>query len=182
MSAVALLCILLALAAAVLVWLYVAQRRELNDVSQVSQQLQRIAIGGSLAGRVESASVEAGAVGADHGDQPSADPRRRRARRRPGDAEALRRARRAHPRGGAGPSRRDSVFQPAVRRAGRRGSRRSRRAPAGRPRGARVCRAGAREHPPAAVRGAGGGAVRGRGPRPRGPGEPARDHLLARRL
>jgi diguanylate cyclase (GGDEF)-like protein/PAS domain S-box-containing protein len=56
MSAVALLCILLALAAAVLLWLYVAQHRELNDVNQLSQQLQRIAIGGSLAGRVESAS------------------------------------------------------------------------------------------------------------------------------
>ncbi len=56
MSAVALLCILLALAAAVLLWLYVAQRRELSDVNQLSQQLQRIAIGGSLAGRVESAS------------------------------------------------------------------------------------------------------------------------------
>src|ERR1700677_4548089 len=56
MSAVALLCILLALAAAVLLWLYVAQRRELHDVDQLSQQLQRIAIGGSLAGRVESAS------------------------------------------------------------------------------------------------------------------------------
>ena len=56
MSAIALLCILLALAAAVLVWLYVAQRRELQDVSRLSQQLQRIAIGGSLAGRVESGS------------------------------------------------------------------------------------------------------------------------------
>ncbi|MGH8298446.1 MAG: EAL domain-containing protein [Steroidobacteraceae bacterium] len=56
MSALALLCILLALAAAVLVWLYVGQRRELSDVSRLSQQLQRIAIGGPLAGRVESAS------------------------------------------------------------------------------------------------------------------------------
>jgi diguanylate cyclase (GGDEF)-like protein/PAS domain S-box-containing protein len=58
MSAVALLCILLALAAAVLLWLYIAQRRELNDVNQLSQQLQRIAIGGPLAGRVESASAK----------------------------------------------------------------------------------------------------------------------------
>src|SRR6185437_6135352 len=56
MSAIALLCILLALAAAVLVWLYIAQRRELRDVSRLSQQLQRIAIGGPLAGRVESGS------------------------------------------------------------------------------------------------------------------------------
>ncbi|MGH8169182.1 MAG: EAL domain-containing protein [Steroidobacteraceae bacterium] len=56
MSAIALLCILLALAAAVLVWLYAVQRRELQDVSRLSQQLQRIAIGGSLAGRVESGS------------------------------------------------------------------------------------------------------------------------------
>src|SRR5487761_1347449 len=56
MSAIALLCILLALAAAVLLWLYFAQRHELRDVSRLSQQLQRIAIGGSLAGRVESPS------------------------------------------------------------------------------------------------------------------------------
>ena len=56
MSALALLCILLALAAIILLWLFVAQRRELQDVEQLSQQLQRIAIGGSLAGRVESGS------------------------------------------------------------------------------------------------------------------------------
>lgn len=58
MSAVALLCILLALAAAVLLWLFAAQRRELKDFSRLSQQLQRIAIGGSLAGRVESGSSQ----------------------------------------------------------------------------------------------------------------------------
>ncbi len=58
MTAIALLCILLALAAAVLSWLYAAQRRELRDVSRLSQQLQRIAIGGSLAGRVESGSAK----------------------------------------------------------------------------------------------------------------------------
>src|SRR6185437_1163499 len=57
MSAIALLCILLALAAAVLLGLYAVQRRELKDVSRLSQQLQRIAIGGSLAGRVESGSA-----------------------------------------------------------------------------------------------------------------------------
>ncbi|MGH8180762.1 MAG: EAL domain-containing protein [Steroidobacteraceae bacterium] len=56
MSAIALLCILLAVAAAVLVGLYAFQRRELRDVSRLSQQLQRIAIGGSLARRVESVS------------------------------------------------------------------------------------------------------------------------------
>jgi len=56
MSAVAVLCILLALAVVILLWRNALQRRELHDVNQVSQQLQRIAIGGSLAGRVESAS------------------------------------------------------------------------------------------------------------------------------
>jgi len=56
MSAIGLLCTLLALAAAVLLWLYGAQRRQLQDVSHLSQQLQRIAIGGPLAGRVESGS------------------------------------------------------------------------------------------------------------------------------
>jgi diguanylate cyclase (GGDEF)-like protein/PAS domain S-box-containing protein len=55
-SAVAILCILLALAAGVLLWLFALQRRELADVSRMSQQLQRIVIGGPLAGRVESAS------------------------------------------------------------------------------------------------------------------------------
>jgi diguanylate cyclase (GGDEF)-like protein/PAS domain S-box-containing protein len=58
MSALALLSILLALAGAVLSWLYVAQRRELADVSLLSQQLQRIAIGGPLSGRVETSSTK----------------------------------------------------------------------------------------------------------------------------
>jgi diguanylate cyclase (GGDEF)-like protein/PAS domain S-box-containing protein len=56
MSATALLCILLALAAVVLVWLYASQRRERWQVSRLSQQLQRLAIGGPLAGSIESAS------------------------------------------------------------------------------------------------------------------------------
>jgi len=56
MSALALLCILLGLAAVVLLWLYAAQRGELQDVERLSQQLQRIAIGGPLGGRVESGS------------------------------------------------------------------------------------------------------------------------------
>ncbi|MGH8287680.1 MAG: EAL domain-containing protein [Steroidobacteraceae bacterium] len=56
MSAVVILCILLAVAVGVLLWLYAVQRRELTNVSWLSQQLQRIAIGGPLVGRVESAS------------------------------------------------------------------------------------------------------------------------------
>jgi diguanylate cyclase (GGDEF)-like protein/PAS domain S-box-containing protein len=55
-SALTMLCILLALAAGVLLWLFVAQRRDLTDVSRLSQQLQRIVIGGPLTGRVESMS------------------------------------------------------------------------------------------------------------------------------
>jgi diguanylate cyclase (GGDEF)-like protein/PAS domain S-box-containing protein len=55
-SAIAILCVLLALAAGVLLWLFAAQRRELTDVSRLSQQLQRIVIGGPLTGRVESMS------------------------------------------------------------------------------------------------------------------------------
>jgi diguanylate cyclase (GGDEF)-like protein/PAS domain S-box-containing protein len=56
MSALALVCIPLVLVAAILLWLFIAQRRELQDLEQLSQQLQRIAIGGSLAGRVEAGS------------------------------------------------------------------------------------------------------------------------------
>ena len=78
MSAIALLCILLG-----------ARRQPSSSCStpcsvascatssRLSQQLQRIAIGGSLAGRVDSESRQAGAVGADHRHQPSADARRR---------------------------------------------------------------------------------------------------------
>ncbi len=58
MFAVALLCILLALAAAVLLWLYAARRRELEDIGRLSQQLERIAGGGPLAGGVESESAK----------------------------------------------------------------------------------------------------------------------------
>jgi diguanylate cyclase (GGDEF)-like protein/PAS domain S-box-containing protein len=56
MSAIALLCTLLALAAVVLLWLYATRRRELSDVNRLSQQLQRIAVDGPLAGPIESAS------------------------------------------------------------------------------------------------------------------------------
>src|SRR5579885_1777877 len=57
MLALALSCVLLAAAGAVLAWLCILQRRELKDVSRLSQQLQRIAIGGPLTGRVETSST-----------------------------------------------------------------------------------------------------------------------------
>ena len=53
MSILGLLCLLLALIAGVVLVLYWLQRRSLNSVEELSQQLQRIAIGGRLAGRVE---------------------------------------------------------------------------------------------------------------------------------
>jgi diguanylate cyclase (GGDEF)-like protein/PAS domain S-box-containing protein len=56
MSIVGLLCLLFALVAALILVLYGLQRRDLRYVEQLSQQLQRIAIGGRLAGRVEVAS------------------------------------------------------------------------------------------------------------------------------
>ncbi len=76
MSAVALLCILLALATAVLLWRYVVQRRELQDVNRgvaaaAAHRHRRLARGPRGIGE-----LEAGAVGAGHGDQPSADARR----------------------------------------------------------------------------------------------------------
>jgi diguanylate cyclase (GGDEF)-like protein/PAS domain S-box-containing protein len=52
-SIVGLLCLLFALVATLLLVLYWLQRRELKAVEQLSQQVQRIAIGGRLAGRVE---------------------------------------------------------------------------------------------------------------------------------
>ncbi len=48
-----LLCLLLALIAVVLLILFGLQRRDLKSVEQLSQQLQRIAIGGRLPGRVD---------------------------------------------------------------------------------------------------------------------------------
>jgi diguanylate cyclase (GGDEF)-like protein/PAS domain S-box-containing protein len=48
-----LLCLLLALIVVVLLVLYGLQRRDLKSVAQLSQQLQRIATGGRLPGRVE---------------------------------------------------------------------------------------------------------------------------------
>jgi diguanylate cyclase (GGDEF)-like protein/PAS domain S-box-containing protein len=56
MSIVGLLCLLFALIAALLLVLYALQRRDMQRVEQLSQQLQRIAIGGRLAGRVDVSS------------------------------------------------------------------------------------------------------------------------------
>ena len=56
MSIAGLLCLLFALIAALLLVLYALQRRDLRSVGELSQQLQRIAIGGRLPGRVDVAS------------------------------------------------------------------------------------------------------------------------------
>jgi len=53
MSIVGLLCLLCALVATLLLALYWLQRRELESVGELSQQLQRIAHGGRLEGRVD---------------------------------------------------------------------------------------------------------------------------------
>src|ERR1700722_7531013 len=53
MSIVGLLCLLFALITTLLLVLYWLQRRELSSVGELSQQLQRIAIGGRLDGRVD---------------------------------------------------------------------------------------------------------------------------------
>jgi signal transduction histidine kinase len=53
MSIVGLLCLLFALVASLLLVLYWVQRREIRSVEQLSQQVQRIAIGGRLNGRVD---------------------------------------------------------------------------------------------------------------------------------
>ena len=53
-----LLCLLLALIAVLLLVLFWLQRRDLKSVEQLSQQLQRIAIGGRLPGRVELPSYK----------------------------------------------------------------------------------------------------------------------------
>src|SRR5882757_1430965 len=53
MSIVGLLCLLFALVACLLLVLYWVQRREIRSVEQLSQQVQRIAIGGRLDGRVD---------------------------------------------------------------------------------------------------------------------------------
>jgi PAS domain S-box-containing protein len=56
MSIVGLLCLLFALIAALVLVLYALQRRDLRSLQELSQQLQRIAIGGRLPGRVAVAS------------------------------------------------------------------------------------------------------------------------------
>ena len=56
MSIIGLLCLLFALIAALVLVLYALQRRDMKSVVELSQQLQRIAIGGRLAGRVEIGS------------------------------------------------------------------------------------------------------------------------------
>src|SRR5215470_1328931 len=53
MSILGLLCLLLGLIAALLLVLYWLQRRELKAVGELAQQLQRIAVGGRIAGRVD---------------------------------------------------------------------------------------------------------------------------------
>jgi diguanylate cyclase (GGDEF)-like protein/PAS domain S-box-containing protein len=53
MSIVGLLCLLFALVATLLFVLYWLQRRELTSIGELSRQLQRIAIGGRLEGRVD---------------------------------------------------------------------------------------------------------------------------------
>jgi diguanylate cyclase (GGDEF)-like protein/PAS domain S-box-containing protein len=53
MSIVALLCLLLGIAAVSLLVAYLLQRRQLGALEQVSQQMQRTALGGSLKGRIE---------------------------------------------------------------------------------------------------------------------------------
>jgi diguanylate cyclase (GGDEF)-like protein/PAS domain S-box-containing protein len=59
MSIVGLFCFLFGLVAVLLFVLYWLQRRELENVGELSQQLQRIAIGGRLEGRVHLASDRA---------------------------------------------------------------------------------------------------------------------------
>jgi len=56
MSITGLLCLLFALIAALVLVLYALQRRDMKSVVELSQQLQRIAIGGRLAGRVDVSS------------------------------------------------------------------------------------------------------------------------------
>src|SRR5277367_4704129 len=56
MSIIGLLCLLFALIAALVVVLYALQRRDMQSVGELSQQLQRIAIGGRLDGRVDISS------------------------------------------------------------------------------------------------------------------------------
>ena len=58
MSIVGLLCLLFALVASLLLVLYWVQRREIRSVEQLSQQVQKIAIGGRLDARVDVPSTQ----------------------------------------------------------------------------------------------------------------------------
>jgi diguanylate cyclase (GGDEF)-like protein/PAS domain S-box-containing protein len=58
MSIVGLLCLLFALVASLLLVLYWVQRREIRSVEQLSQQVQKIAIGGRLDARVDVQSAQ----------------------------------------------------------------------------------------------------------------------------
>src|SRR5580693_5378299 len=53
MSTIVLLCLLFGIAAILLLVLYFLQRRQLNALEQVSQQVQRVAIGGSLRNKID---------------------------------------------------------------------------------------------------------------------------------
>jgi len=53
MSTIVLLCLLFGVAATLLLVLYFLQRRQLNALDQVSQQVQRVAIGGSLKSKID---------------------------------------------------------------------------------------------------------------------------------
>src|ERR1700722_12393309 len=53
MSIIGLLCLLFALIAALVLLLYALQRRDMQSIGELTQQLQRIAIGGRPGGRLE---------------------------------------------------------------------------------------------------------------------------------
>src|SRR5580658_6676662 len=53
MSIIVLLCLLFGIAAILLLVLYFLQRRQLSALEQVSQQVQRVAIGGSLKSKID---------------------------------------------------------------------------------------------------------------------------------
>ena len=53
MSIIGLLCLLFALIAALVLLLYALQRRDMQSIGELTQQLQRIAIGGRLGGRID---------------------------------------------------------------------------------------------------------------------------------
>src|SRR5438105_15010224 len=63
MSILGLLCLLLALVAALILVLYGLQRRELHSIGQLSQQLLRIAAGGPIPERLDRGSDTAEIAG-----------------------------------------------------------------------------------------------------------------------